>query len=46
MKHKAISVLSGFAITLLASVTLLQLLIVALLARAMADVIGVLGRLF
>lgn len=46
MKHTAIPVLvSGFAIALLASVTLSQLLVVALLVRALTGVLGELGRL-
>jgi hypothetical protein len=47
MKQKAIPALvSGFAVALLASVTLWQLLVVALLVRAMTGVLGDLGRLF
>jgi hypothetical protein len=47
MKRKTIpALISGFAITLLASIALWQLLVVALLVRSMADVLGVFGRLF
>jgi hypothetical protein len=46
VKHKSIPALaSGFAITLLASVTVWQLVIVTLLVRTMTDVLGLLGRL-
>jgi hypothetical protein len=45
MKQKAIPVVSGFAITLLGAVALWQLLVVALLVRAMTGVLGLLGRL-
>jgi hypothetical protein len=45
MKHKSIPVLvSGFTITLLASVTIWQLLVVVLLVREMGEVLAVLGR--
>ena len=46
MKNKAIPALvSGFAITLLASVTVWQLVVVTLLVRRMTEVLGLLGRL-
>ena len=46
MKRKSIPALvSGFAITLLASVTVWQFLVVTLLVRSMTDVLGLLGRL-
>jgi hypothetical protein len=46
MKNKSIPALvSGFAITLLASVTVWQLVVVTLLVRTMTDVLGLLGRL-
>jgi hypothetical protein len=46
MKVKMIpQLLSGFAFTLLASLTVWQLLAVALLVRAMSDVLGIFGRL-
>lgn len=46
MKRKSIPALvSGFAITLLASVTVWQLVVVTLLVRTMTDVLGLLGRL-
>jgi len=46
MNPKAIpALISGFAITLLASIALWQLLVVALLVLSTTDVFGVLGRL-
>lgn len=47
MRQKKIPALvSGAAITLLASFTLWQLLAVGLLVRAMLDIFGILGCLF
>ena len=47
MRQKKIPALvSGFAITLLASFTLWQLLAVVLLVRAMTDIFGIFGCLF
>jgi hypothetical protein len=46
MKRKSIPALvSGVTITLLASVTVWQLVVVTLLVRTMTDVLGLLGRL-
>ncbi len=47
MKRKAVpAFVSGFAIALIASVTLWQLLVMSLLVRAMTEVLGALGHLF
>jgi hypothetical protein len=46
MRNAFPAVASGFAVTLLTFVVLWQLVAVALLVRAMAGVLGALGRLF
>jgi len=46
MRNTFPALASGFAVTLLTFVALWQLMAVALLVRAMAGVLGVLGRLF
>lgn len=47
MKVRAVSqILSGLAVTLLISVIGWQLVVIGLLVRAMADVLGLLGGVF
>jgi hypothetical protein len=45
MKLRGITFISGFIITMIGSVLLWQLLVVALLVRGIDDVIGALARL-